>query len=203
MPRQVAREAFINSFPQASDRRCVLFLGRIHPKKGLDRVLKILPKIIRRHPSVLLVIAGDGEPSHMRNIQELVYATGLLSHVLFTGLVGDAIKWSALACAEVFVLPSRQENFAISVAEAMHSAVPVVITKSVDSWPFVEKSRAGFVIEEDNLELNLTKCLDDLLSDPDMARCMGSRGQNWATEHFTWPRVAREMTSLYERLVSE
>jgi glycosyltransferase involved in cell wall biosynthesis len=203
MPRQVAREAFINSFPQVSNRRCVLFLGRIHPKKGLDRVLNILPEIVRRHPSVLLVIAGDGEPSHVRNIQELVYATDLSSHVLFTGMVGDAIKWSALACAEVFVLPSRQENFAISVAEAMHSGVPVVITKGVDSWPFVKKAQAGFVIEEDKIEVSFAKSLHELLSDPAKARRMGMLGQEYARERLSWERVARDMFSMYDRLVTD
>jgi len=115
-------------------------------------------------------------------------------------LQGQA-KWAALACAEVFVLPSKQENFAISVAEAMHSGVPVVITKSVNSWPFVEKAQAGFVIDEDNVELTIAKRLDELLRDPEKARCMGRRGQDWAKEYLTWPRVARDMTSLYERLV--
>jgi glycosyltransferase involved in cell wall biosynthesis len=203
MPREAAREAFINLFPQVANRRCVLFLGRIHPKKGLDRLLTILPEISRRHPSILLIIAGDGEQSHVRDVKHLVHSTNLAPYVLFTGMVEGQAKWSALACAEVFVLPSRHENFAISVAEAMLSGVPVVVTNKVNSWPFVEKTRAGFVIEDDNVEVGIAKCLDELLSDPDMARCMGKRGQDCAKKHYTWQRVARDMTSLYDRLVSE
>jgi glycosyltransferase involved in cell wall biosynthesis len=203
MSRQAAREAFFNLFPQVAGRRCILFLGRIHPKKGLERLLSILPEVIRRHPSVLLIIAGDGEQSHVRDLKNLVCSKNLGPHVLFTGMVKGQAKWSALACAEVFVLPSRQENFAISVAEAMHSGVPMVITKNVNSWPFVEKAHAGFVIEEDNVELSIARHLDELLSDPDKARCMGRRGQDLAKEYFTWPRVARDMTSLYKRLVLE
>src|SRR5262245_8769421 len=118
-------------------------------------------------------------------------------------MVQGQAKWCALACAEVFILPSRQENFAISVAEAMHSGVPVVITKKVNSWPFVEKADAGFVVEEDNVELSIAKCLEELLSNSSKDRRMGKRGQDWAKEHFTWPRVARDMASLYERLVLE
>jgi glycosyltransferase involved in cell wall biosynthesis len=203
MPRQAAREAFINSFPQVSNRRCVLFLGRIHPKKGLDRLLKILPEIVSRHPNVLLVIAGDGKPSYVRDVRNFVYSTDLSSHVLFTGILEDEIKWSALACAEVFVLPSRQENFAISMAEAMHSGVPVVITDKVNSWPFVEMAHAGFVLEEDRIEVNLAKRVDQLLSDPDKARYMGRRGQEFAKDRFSWERVARDMVSLYHRLITE
>jgi glycosyltransferase involved in cell wall biosynthesis len=203
VPRQKAKEAFISLFPQVANRRCVIFLGRIHPKKGLERLLTILPEISRRHPSILLIIAGDGEQSHVRNLNNLVQSRNLGSHVLFTGMVQGQAKWSALACAEVFILPSKQENFAISVAEAMHSGVPVVITNKVNSWPFVEKAQAGFVIEEDNAELGIAKRLNELLNDPDKARCMGSRGKSFAKEHFSWARVTKDMISLYDRLMSE
>jgi glycosyltransferase involved in cell wall biosynthesis len=201
MPRQNARQAFINRFPQVANRRCLIFLGRIHPKKGIERLLTILPEILRRHPSILLIIAGDGEQSDVRNLKNLVQASNIESHVLFTGMVQGQAKWSALACAEVFILPSRQENFAISMAEAMHSGLPIVITRKVNSWPFVEKAQAGFVIEEDNAEF--VKCLDVLLSDPDLARYMGSRGKNFAKEHFSWSRVTRDMVSLYDRVICE
>jgi glycosyltransferase involved in cell wall biosynthesis len=203
MPRQTARETFINLFPQVANRRCLIFLGRIHPKKGLERLLTILPEISRRHPSVLLIIAGDGEQSDVRDLKNLIQSRNIGSHVLFTGMVEGQVKWSALACAEAFILPSRQENFAISMAEAMHSGVPVVITSKVNSWPFVEKAQAGFVIEENGAELGLAKRLDELLSDPDKARCMGSRGKNFAKEYFSWQRVTKDMVSLYDRLISE
>jgi glycosyltransferase involved in cell wall biosynthesis len=203
IPGQAASDAFFKLCPQVIDRRCVLFLGRVHPKKGVERLLTILPNVIRSHPSILLIIAGEGERSYVRSLEDLVHSKNLGSHVLFTGMVRGSAKWSVLASAEVFVLPSRQENFAISVAEAMHSGLPVVITKEVNSWPFVEKAQAGFVIEGDNIELMLAKHLDELLSDPVKARCMGKRGQDWAKEHLTWPRVARDMASLYERLLLE
>ena len=203
MPRQIARQAFIDLFPQVANRRCLIFLGRIHPKKGLERLLTILPEISRRHPSIFLIIAGDGEQSDVRNLKNLVQSRNLSPHVLFTGMVEGQAKWSALACAEVFILPSRQENFAISVAEAMHSGVPVVITNKVNSWPFVEKAQAGFVVEEDNAELGIAERLDELLSEPDKARCMGSRGKNFAKEYFSWSRVTKDMISLYNRLISE
>jgi glycosyltransferase involved in cell wall biosynthesis len=202
-PPQTAREAFVNRFPKAADRRSLLFLGRIHPKKGLERLLTILPDIVRSHPSVLLVIAGDGEPAHVRDLESMVQAAQLEPHVLLTGPVEGQAKWAALACADIFVLPSRQENFAISVAEAMHAAVPVVITDRVNSWPYVEEAGAGVVIEEDKIEPGLARCLNELLSSPDKARCMGGCGQAFARKHFTWQRVAQDMMSLYDRLLSK
>jgi glycosyltransferase involved in cell wall biosynthesis len=203
MPRQTAREAFINLFPQVANRRCLISLGRIHPKKGLESLLTILPEISRRHPSILLIIAGDGEQSDVRALKNLVQLKNIGSHVLFTGMVEGETKWSALACAEAFILPSKQENFAISVAEAMHSGLPVVITNKVNSWPFIEKAQAGFVIEEDYAEVEIAKRLDELLSDPDKARRMGSRGKDFANQYFSWERVTKAMISLYDRLISE
>jgi glycosyltransferase involved in cell wall biosynthesis len=203
MPREAARQAFVNLFPQIAGRRCLLFLGRLHPKKGLERLLTILPRIIHRHPSILLIIAGDGEHSHVLYIKNLVQSINLEPYVLFTGMIDDLTKWWALASAEIFILPSKQENFGISVAEAMHSAVPVVISNKVNLWPFVERARAGFVVEEEEIELSLLERLDELLSAPGKGRCMGMRGQNFAREYFTWQRATRDMVLLYDRLMSE
>jgi glycosyltransferase involved in cell wall biosynthesis len=203
MSREAAEQAFVNLFPQVARRRCLLFLGRIHPKKGLERLLTILPRITHKHPSVFLIIAGGGDQSYLRYIKNLVRSTNLEPHVLFTGMIDGLTKWCALASAEIFILPSRQENFAIAVAEAMHSAVPVVITNKVNSWPFVEQARAGFVVEEDKIEFTLSERLDELLSAPAKARCMGRRGQNFAREHFTWQRMTRDVVLMYNRLLSE
>jgi glycosyltransferase involved in cell wall biosynthesis len=203
MQRQTGKEAFTNLYPEVANRRCILFLGRIHPKKGLERLLTIFPEIIRRHRSVLLIIAGDGEQPYVRSIKRLVNAADLNSHVLFTGRVEGEVKWSVLACAEIFILPSRQENFAISAAEAMHSAVPVIITNKVDSWPFVEQAKAGFVLDEEGIEVMLSARLDELLSDPGKAQSMGSCGRDFAKKYFTWQRVTRDMISLYDHLISE
>jgi glycosyltransferase involved in cell wall biosynthesis len=206
-PPYASREAcaaiFTNLCPQVSNRRCLLFLGRIHRKKGLERLLNILPEITRKHPETLLVVVGDGERTYVEHIKGLVRLGDLGRQVLFTGMLTDQAKWGAFACAEVFVLPSSQENFAISVAEAMHMAVPVIISNKVNSWPFVQTANAGFVVEEEQIECGLAHRLDELLSVPDKARCLGKQGQDFARKHFTWPRVARDMTSLYCQMLLE
>jgi len=84
------------------------------------------------------------------------------SHVLLIGAINGPVKWAALACAEIFVLPSKQENFAISIAEAMHIGIPVVITSKVDSWPLVAEAKAGVVLDDATVESSLgmasTRC---------------------------------------------
>jgi len=89
------------------------------------------------------------------------------------------------------------------MAEAMHMAVPVIISRKVDSWSFVEIANAGFVVEEEEMEFNLVRRLDELLSTPDNARCMGKRGQDFARKHLTWQRVTQDMVSMYLGMLSE
>jgi len=203
LSRQEATKLFATHFPQIAGRRFVLFLGRIDPKKGLERLIMALPKVIEKHPTVLLAVAGDGEPSYVRQIRDRICSASLASHVLLTGAIAGPTKWAALACAEIFVLPSKQENFAISVAEAMHMAVPVVITNKVDSWPLVAEAKAGVILEDATVDSDLGQHLNMLLDAPDDAHCMGQRGQDFAKMHLTWPRVARDMVAMYNRVLAE
>jgi glycosyltransferase involved in cell wall biosynthesis len=203
LSRRDARRVLAAQFPQIADRRCVLFLGRIDPKKGLERLITALPQVIKKHPSVLLTLAGDGEPSYLRKICNHIYATGLTSHVLLTGALAGKTKWAALGCAELFVLPSKQENFAIAVAEAMHMALPVVITNKVDSWPLVAKANAGVILDDATADSKLAEYLNLLLDAPDDAQYMGRRGQDFAKVHLTWQRVAHDIAALYRRILSE
>lgn len=198
--RQAAAQAFAALFPQVAGRRCLVSLGRIDPKKGLDRLLAALPQIISRQSGILMVVAGDGEPAYVRHIRNRVHQLGLDGRVLFTGRIDGPVKWGALACAEIFVLPSRQENFAIAVTEAMHMGVPVVITDRVDSWPLVEEAGAGVVLNDVTVESALAPRLNALLDAPDDVQGMGKRGQEFARQHLIWPRVAGDMVAMYRRL---
>lgn len=193
--------AFTSLFPQVSNRRCLLFLGRIHQKKGIERLLRILPQVTRKHPSSLLVIAGSGDPRYVEHIKQLVHAGNLEQHVLFTGMLAGQAKFGAFACAEMFLLPSSQENFAISMAEAMHMAVPVIVSDKVNTWPFVTAANAGFVVEEKQIELGFSQRINEILCDTDMAHRLGKSGKNFALEKLTWQRAARNMASLYHEML--
>ncbi len=206
-PPTASREAcittFTNLFPRVSSRRCLLFLGRLHKKKGLERLLTILPAVTHKHPDTLLVIAGSGERPYVEQLEELVFARKLEQQVLFTGMLTGDAKFGAYACAEAFLLPSKQENFAIAVAEAMHMGVPVIISDRVNTWPLVTVANAGFVVEEDQIELGFARRIDEILSDRDKAHQFGRSGQDFARKHFTWQRVARDMVSLYQTMLTE
>jgi glycosyltransferase involved in cell wall biosynthesis len=200
--RDDLRTKFAARFPEADGKRTLLFLGRIHPKKGLDRILNCLYSVKRSIPNVLLVVAGDGDAGYTRHIRELVSALALDGQVLFAGRLDGELKWASFAAAELFLLPSRQENFAITVAEAMQMAVPVIITDKVNTWPYVKEARAGFVLDERDINALLPHAIQELLKDDTTRSEMGARGSHYARERLTWHASALKLLACYTQVLS-
>ena len=141
-PPLVSADEFLTRFPEVRGKRIILFLGRLHPKKGGDLLLEAFSKTVPNDSSVMLVMAGPDQWNG-----ELQKRAG--SGVLFTGMLEGTMKWSALHAAEAFILPSHQENFGLSVVEAMASNRPVLISNRVDIWREVLADGAGFVENDD------------------------------------------------------
>jgi glycosyltransferase involved in cell wall biosynthesis len=205
MPPSVSREkltaTFEAQFPGLAGRRRLIFLGRIHEKKGLERILAVLPMIAAIYPKVLLVVVGSGEPRYVARIQEAAHRKGLGPYVLFTGELQGAAKWSALAAAEAFLLPSHQENFAIAVAEAMHMGLPVVLSDKVNLWPFISEARAGIVVRDDCMAKELGAVIINLLREREEFCAVGARGRLFAGKNFMWKNTSKLTIDLYNRLV--
>lgn len=140
--------AFFDAYPGLRGKRILLFLSRVHKKKGCDLLISAFSRIASRYPNARLVIAGPGDDATLAAIDREVYARGIESQVVRTGMLTGALKWAALRAAEVFVLPSHQENFGIAVVEAMASATPVIITDRVNIWHEVAASGAGLVVSD-------------------------------------------------------
>jgi len=194
---------FLDQFPMARGRRQLLFLGRLHFKKGLDRILTALPTIVRVLPDVLLTVVGDGTQEFEAAIRSTIAARGLESSVIMTGRLDGAAKWGAYGSAELFLLPSRQENFAITVAEAMQMGVPVVISNRVNTWPYVKAASAGIVVDEERIERVLADNILMLLQNSQALELMGKRGQEYARINLTWARAAAELLKCYEAVLGD
>jgi glycosyltransferase involved in cell wall biosynthesis len=194
---------FFSNFPVARGRRQVLFLGRLDFKKGLDRIFAILPSVLNAFPDLLFTIVGGGSRSFVRSLEKKAAAYGFKQNVLMTGMLNGPLKWGAYASAELFVLPSRQENFAITVAEAMQIGLPVIISDRVNSWPYVKEAGAGLVLEDDGIEANLGNSLLSLLRNPFLAGQMGRRGREYARKSLTWTRATACLLSCYEEVLTE
>jgi glycosyltransferase involved in cell wall biosynthesis len=198
---QLASE-FLERFPKARGRRQLLFLGRLHFKKGLDRILRILPLIEEVIPDVLLTVVGDGARDFEVMLRNAIKARGLENSVMMTGRLDNAAKWGAYASAELFLLPSRQENFAITVAEAMQMGVPVVISNKVNTWPYVKDACAGIVLDEERIKPGLKDSILSLLQDGGMRRLMGNRGQEYARTNLTWARATSRLLECYDEVLA-
>lgn len=154
---QVAqRKVFVEKFPHLQSKRCLLFLGRVHVKKGPDILFRAFANALQRLPfhltrNVQLVMAGPNDHHYGERMIELVDSLGLNERVTWIGMVMGDLKWGTFHAADAFILPSHQENFGISVAEALACSVPVLISKQVNIWKEISDDSAGFV-ESDDLE---------------------------------------------------
>jgi glycosyltransferase involved in cell wall biosynthesis len=196
------RPYFLARYPQAEGKRRLLFLGRLHPKKGIDRILNCLQDVRQSIPNVLLIVAGDGEAQYTRHIRQLVSSLALDDHVLFAGHLDGELKWASFAAAELFLLPSRQENFAIAVAEAMQMGVPVVITDKVNTWPYVKEAGAGLVLADRDIDVLLPRAIETLLMDDATRLRMTVEGSRYARDRLTWNASAQKLLACYNQVLS-
>jgi glycosyltransferase involved in cell wall biosynthesis len=139
------RQQFLNQFPHLRNRRFLLFLGRLHPKKGCDLLIRAMAQISQ---PVDVVIAG---PESTRTYGQYLRSLAERLPVTFTGMLQSQTKWGALASAGALILPSHQENFGLVVAEALASGLPVLASDQVNTSHLIESYGAGFV-EPDTLE---------------------------------------------------
>lgn len=146
------REAFFHRHPELRHRPYWLFLGRIHPKKGVDLLIDAYARLAAKGGLPRLVIAGPcADAGYLHQLQERATARYQAGTVVWSGMLDGDVKWGALRAAEVFVLPSHQENFGIAVVEALACGTPVLISDQVNIWPEITGDGVGLV-EPDTAE---------------------------------------------------
>jgi glycosyltransferase involved in cell wall biosynthesis len=150
-PTNVAEQssAFAQRFPALTGKRQLLFLGRVHEKKGTDILFKAFAAMLKRDPAQLahvqLVMAGPADHEYGQQMQTLAKDLGLQDKVTWTGMLSGNEKWGAFRCAEAFILPSHQENFGIAVAESLACGLPVLISNQVNIWREIQQAEGGLV----------------------------------------------------------
>ncbi len=138
-------EDFHRAFPETRGKRIVLFLGRIHTKKGCDLLIEAFAKVAASEPSLHLVMAGPDQTGLMPALKAIAAQCGISNRITWTGMLQGDLKWGAMRAAEVFALPSHQENFGIAVAEALAVGLPVLISDRVNIWREISDDGAGLV----------------------------------------------------------
>ena len=196
IPEALSPELFLSTYPQLEGKRLVLFLGRLHPKKGLELLSGAWRQICRAHPEAHLVLAGPDAEGTAGKFAAEMEAAGTADTVTFTGMLREAMKWSALAAAECFVLPSYSEGLSMGVLEALGAGVPVIVTRNCN-MPEVAQHGAGWVIEPDQEELEAA--LEALLGrKSEENRAAGERGAALITSRYNSRHVAEKMADIYE-----
>ena len=141
-------EKFYAANPDVRGRRYLLFLGRIHEKKGCDILIQAFARVAGVAPDVHLVFAGPDQAGLQGRLQQLTENLGIAERVHWAGLLHGDLKWGALRACEAFVLPSHQENFGIAVVEALSVGRPVLISNQVNIWKDIVADRVGLADED-------------------------------------------------------
>ena len=153
-PPSNARElasTFLSAFPDLKDKRLLLYLGRVHEKKGGDLLVEAFARVLGDNPDLRLVMAGPGEEALVQQLKSRAEQLGIASHITWTGMLAGEMKWGAFYAADAFCLPSHQENFGIAVVEALACGKPVLISDKVNIWREIAEDGAGLV-GDDTLE---------------------------------------------------
>jgi glycosyltransferase involved in cell wall biosynthesis len=182
-------------------RRVMLFLSRIHPKKGLPLLLDAIASVRAELAGWVVVVAGPDELNHTAEMQARTTELGLDDLVKFVGPAYGADKHDAFAASEVFVLPTRSDNFAIAVAEALGAGIPVITTQGAP-WSDLVAHECGWWVPV--TVAGLAEALTDAARHGrDELREMGLRGRRLVAEKYTWERVGTHSIELYAWLLGE
>jgi glycosyltransferase involved in cell wall biosynthesis len=192
---EVQLAAFYQRRPELNNKRLAVFLSRIHPKKGCDLLIRAFADSAKINPSLHLVMVGPDQVGWQKELMQLAQDCGIQERITWTGMLTGAEKWGVLRAAEVFVLPSHQENFGIAVAEAMAVGTPVLISDKVNIWREIADSRSGFVAS-DTLEGTESLLRQWLAADAATLAEMGENAKRCFFERFLIEKAAQNLISV-------
>ena len=189
------RNTFAARFPQLAGRRIVLYLGRLHPKKQPDLLITAFAQVAPDVDGLHLVLAGPGNSGYISDLQSRVKNMGIAARTTFTGpLIGPAVT-EAYRSADVFVLPSLQENFGIAIVEAMAASCPVLVSNCVDLAAKINGAKAGLTspCTVEDISASLRK----ILGDRALRDTMGANGHRLVVENYSWEPIAKATIGAY------
>jgi glycosyltransferase involved in cell wall biosynthesis len=189
------RTQFLEVHPRLRGQRVILFLGRIHEKKGCDLLVRAFAARAASDPALHLVMAGPDQTGWAAELKALAVQLRIHERITWPGMLQNAMKWGAFYCAETFALPSHQENFGIAVAEALACGVPVLISDKVNIWREVQASEAGFVAP-DTLEGTTQLLVRWLSLDAKERQSMREAARTLFHERFTVDAMAQDLLAV-------
>lgn len=172
----------------------VLFLSRIHYKKGVEVLIRAAANLKRRSIDCTFVIAGTGDADYIAKLQSLVAELGVDDRVEFVGHVGGALKVSLYQACDIFAIPTSQENFGFVFPEALACGLPVITTKGVDIWPELLESGASSIV--DGTDEAFSNEIAKLIEHTELRQEMASKGRPFVMRAFD----EKYLAECYERM---
>ena len=194
-----ARQKLRTMLKLAPDEPIILFLSRLHPKKGLDLLIAALLQL--RHHRFTFVIAGSGDPSYEAEIDRLLQDHKLSDRTFRVGFVEGEKKNICLQGADLFVLTSHSENFGVVVLEALASRLPVVLTPGVALSDLINTHRLGEVAELN--EGTIAKSIEYLLHNPELRASIGEQARPLVLERYTWKAIGAQLGDRYKAALTQ
>ena len=185
---------------QISDRfPILLFMSRIHPKKGLEYLISALGKL--QEYNFFLIIAGNGEADYVRQLQDLLVTQGICDRTHLVGFVKGETKNIYLQGADLFTLTSHSENFCIAAIESLAAGTPVLITDGVAIAPMVQAQNIGYVTK---LEINaIVTTLENFFQNFDKNPFSRQRSRQIIAENYSWQSISAQLATIYQTIVNE
>lgn len=190
-------QRFVMTHPQLQGKRIVLFLSRIHEKKGCDLLIEAFARVSAERQDLHLVMAGPDQTAWVQQLKAQANRLGIADRVSWPGMLQGDDKWGAYYAAEIFCLPSHQENFGIVVSEALACGKPVLISNKVNIWREIDADAAGFV-DDDTVEGTVQNLNRWLALDAGDYNVMSERALHCFTSRFHIERAAQRLVEILQ-----
>lgn len=194
---ETMKQIFFDQCPQVKGRRYLLFLGRIHRKKGCDLLVDAFAKVAADDPELQLVMAGPDQQQWSAELQQTALKAGIAARIHWPGMITGDAKWGAFHGAEAFILPSHQENFGIAVAEAMACGTPVLLSDKVNIAEEIANDGAGFM-EPDTLDGTLRLLQRWIATSPREREQMAEQATASFKQRYDMQQTAKTIIGLFE-----
>jgi glycosyltransferase involved in cell wall biosynthesis len=189
---------FRQRYPQIGDRPLILFLGRIHPGKGLEHLVPALAQA--DVPGAMLAVVGPDSENFRGVIEGLVEKHGLKDRVIFTGFLDGVDRLAALSDADLFCLPSDHENFGMSIVEALAAGVPVLISDHVAIWREIVDANVGAATAPETAAV--ARELHRWLTDAALRKTAAENARSFVWSRYDWDQIARRWRRHYEDILT-
>lgn len=181
--------------PHRTVQRTILYLGRLHPMKALPDLVAAWSHLANERPNWILRIVGPDESGHRAELERIVLKSNV-PRIVFDGPVHDAEKDLVLRDADLFVLPTQNENFGIAAAEALAAGIPAIVSRGAP-WQALESESCGWWVEQ-GVEPLVSALREATTLSDDERHNMGERGRALVIREYDWNKVAENMRSVYE-----